>query len=343
MSFGGSAALANVGARKTGAFQDWKEDDEITEIFLPLPPNTNKKELACVIAADKLHIRHTRVQKTLLRAEPLAGPVIPEDSTWYIQGDMLMIVLGKVRGRVPLQCGSAMRIVPHSSYTLLQQWRGETKSDQYWGASLAAKGGAYECHMTVEEVSAARAARERKEKESEEERRTRVKASQKALREQVAATCRCVPHRPIKGSSMHLVLPFLSLPARAARPPGLPTTHAHCLWQEQRELEEEERETRRREALQRSRERAREERAAREHLDYAEPGERLGRRRDTERRDTGTRTYFSRERLPFWIALMAGFVLTIPRLYTIWSLFNGPSDKPDESWSDRKVQDDDWS
>ena len=48
---------------------------------------------------------------------------------------------------------------------LAKQWRGETKSDQYWGAQLAAKGGTYECYMPPAQVRAAKQAREREEAE----------------------------------------------------------------------------------------------------------------------------------------------------------------------------------
>jgi hypothetical protein len=86
-------------ATKSGAFRDWKEDAETAEIFLPLPPDTVKKDLVCIITADRLHIRHVRTQQTLLRAEPLAGPIVSEDSTWYLaeEDKLLNIVLAKVR------------------------------------------------------------------------------------------------------------------------------------------------------------------------------------------------------------------------------------------------------
>jgi len=150
--------------RKGGAFRDWTEDDQAAELTLPLPADTVKKELVCIITADSLHVRHARLQKTLLRAEPLSGPVLAEESTWYLQGEVLVIVLAK-------------------------QWRGETKSDQYWGASLVAKEGLYECYLTPKEVREAREARERLDKEESEERHVRVKEAQRrarALREQKA-------------------------------------------------------------------------------------------------------------------------------------------------------------
>ena len=87
-----------IAARKSGAFRDWKEDAETAEIFLPLPPDTAKKDLICVITADKLHVRHAPSRTTLLRAEPLAGPVVSEESTWYMaeEDKLLVIVLAKV-------------------------------------------------------------------------------------------------------------------------------------------------------------------------------------------------------------------------------------------------------
>ena len=115
---------SKVGATHTGAFRDWKEDADTVDIFLPLPPATTKGELVCVITPESLHISHARLEVSLLIAEPLAGPVIPEESTWYLEGDLLNLVLAK-------------------------QWRGETKSDQYWGAQLAAKDATYKRHLRL--------------------------------------------------------------------------------------------------------------------------------------------------------------------------------------------------
>eukprot|EP00966_Prymnesium_polylepis_P330518 7386153-Prymnesium_polylepis.1 len=102
-----------------------------------------------------------------------------------------MIVLANVRARrAPRSqrvARASRRAAPCAIDAALsgapQQWRGDTKSDQYWGGSLATKDGAYECYMTVKEVAAARTARERREVDSEAERRERVRASQAALRE----------------------------------------------------------------------------------------------------------------------------------------------------------------
>ena len=153
---------SKVGATHTGAFREWKEDFETVDIFLPLPPATTKSELVCVITPDSLHIRHTRLQASLLVAHPLAGPVIPEDSTWYLEGGVLNLVLAK-------------------------QWRGETKSDQYWGAQLAAKGGTHECYMPPPEVRAAKQAREREEAELTQERHARIKKADAAAKATKAA------------------------------------------------------------------------------------------------------------------------------------------------------------
>lgn len=149
---------SNVGAAKVGPFRDWTEDDEMVEIMLPLPPDTVKKELVCVIEPEMLSIRHTRLQKTLLCASPLAGPVVSEESTWYLQGNAMLVV------------------------SLAKQWRGETKSDQYWGGSLAAEAGMCECYMTLREVREASEAREAKERELEEQRQERIKESERAAR-----------------------------------------------------------------------------------------------------------------------------------------------------------------
>lgn len=104
-------------------------------------------------------MRDIREQRTLLRASPLAGLVNPEESTWFLTGDLLTIVLAK-------------------------QWRGASKSDQYWGAKLAAEGGEYECYMSVAAVAQARQRRERAAEEEEERRRARVRASQEAAMEE---------------------------------------------------------------------------------------------------------------------------------------------------------------
>ena len=177
---------------KVGLFRDWKEDDEACEIFLPVPAGTLKADLVVVITSETIHVRHVKLQKTLLRADPLAGPIQAEESTWYLQEDLLTIVLAK-------------------------QWRGNTKSDQYWGDSMVPKPAsakpaapkpkdflgldepsgittskpvAFECYMTVGQVARARKEREQKEAEQERERHARVKASQRkerAARESVAA------------------------------------------------------------------------------------------------------------------------------------------------------------
>ena len=87
---------------KRGVFRDWTEDDEGADLFVPLPPGTVKKDLVCVITSEKLVVRHARLQKMLLCAEPLAGPVDPEQSTWYIEGDVVHLFLAKVHAAAVL-------------------------------------------------------------------------------------------------------------------------------------------------------------------------------------------------------------------------------------------------
>ena len=169
---------------KVGAFRDWKEDDELCEIFLPVPAGTLKADLVVVVTSETIRVRHVKLQKTLLCADPLAGPVQADESTWYLQEELLTIVLAK-------------------------QWRGSTKSDQYWGDSMVpklasaanaapkqkdylgldeptsvttAKPVTFECYMTVAQVARARKEREQKEAEQEKERHARVKASQRKER-----------------------------------------------------------------------------------------------------------------------------------------------------------------
>ena len=153
--------------KKAGAFRDWTEDDQQVELQLPLPPNTQKKDVVCVINKTTLVVRHVPTQQTLLRADPLSGPLIAEDSTWYLQGDLLVIVLAK-------------------------QWRGETKSDQYWGAHLVKTydsdgmrlkdAGVMECYMTHAQLAKAKEMREKQQADDENERHARVKASQRRER-----------------------------------------------------------------------------------------------------------------------------------------------------------------
>ena len=47
------------------------------------------------MTAESLHVRHTRLQQTLLRAEPLAGLVNTEECTWHLQGSLLVVSLAK--------------------------------------------------------------------------------------------------------------------------------------------------------------------------------------------------------------------------------------------------------
>ena len=182
---------SNVGATHTGAFREWKEDFETVEIFLPLPPATCKRELVCVITPDSLNIRHTR-QASLLVAQPLAGPVIPEESTWWLEGGVLNLVLAK-------------------------QWRGETKSDQYWGAQLAAKGGTYECYMPPAQVRAAKQAREREEAELAQERREAAKVARAA--EAAEAEAEAARRRDAQAAALQA--------ARRRRAAGQPGDDAH--------------------------------------------------------------------------------------------------------------------
>ena len=89
-----------------------------------------------------------------------------------MQGEMLVLVLAKVRlgfgvgggwargagGRAGLRREGICRnptpsSINHPTPLHSQQWRGKTKSDQYWGSKLAAAGGAYECYLTPEQAA----------------------------------------------------------------------------------------------------------------------------------------------------------------------------------------------
>jgi hypothetical protein len=179
---------SNVGATHTGAFREWKEDFETVEILLPLPPATAKRELVCVITPDSLHIRHTRLQASLLVAQPLTGPVIAEESTWWLEGSMLNLVLAK-------------------------QWRGETKSDQYWGAQLAAKGGTYECYMPPAQVRAA------KQAELAQERHARIEKADAAAKARAAEAAEAEAEAARQQDAQAAALQAARR-RRAAGPPG---------------------------------------------------------------------------------------------------------------------------
>ena len=91
---------SNVTDRKRGAFRDWTEDDGVAELTLPLPAGSVKKDIVCIITAEALTVRHVPTKQVLLRAEPLSGPAVSEESTWYLQGDVMVISLAKVRPRI---------------------------------------------------------------------------------------------------------------------------------------------------------------------------------------------------------------------------------------------------
>jgi len=155
--------------KKAGAFRDWTEDEQQVDLQLPLPPDTQKKDIAVVITKTSLVVRHVRTQQMLLHAEPLSGPLVVEDSMWYLQGELLVIVLSK-------------------------QWRGATNADQYWGAHFVKTydengmrlkdAGTFECYMTRAQLAAAKEARESQQAEEEKERLARVQASREELAQQ---------------------------------------------------------------------------------------------------------------------------------------------------------------
>jgi hypothetical protein len=145
--------------RKAGMFRDWTEDHEQAEIRLPLPPGTVKKDIVLVLTAEKLDVRHVKLKKTLLLADPLAGIAVPEESTWYVDADADVLVVVIAKAEI-----------------------GANKSEQYWGATLATKTGTLECYLSLAQLKSAKEACEAKEKQQEADRLARAKSSQRALR-----------------------------------------------------------------------------------------------------------------------------------------------------------------
>jgi len=178
--------------KKAGAFRDWTEDEQQVDLQLPLPPDTQKKDIAVVITKTSLVVRHVRTQQVLLRAEPLSGPLVVEDSMWYLQGELLVIVLAK-------------------------QWRGATNADQYWGAHFVktydengmrlkdANAGTFECYMTRAQLAAAKEARENQQAEEEKERLARVQASREELAQQQQEEQQAAAELPSSGSARRRV------------------------------------------------------------------------------------------------------------------------------------------
>ena len=144
-------------------FNEWKEDATTVELTLPLPSGTSKKELSIVMTEKKITVCHARTERRLLHIEPLAGFIVPEESTWYLQHNNLKMDLSKGGVRNP---------------TLDDPTK--------WGKSLTVATGWCECYLTPAEIIQSRWSRERDEMASDKVHHERVKASEEERREKEA-------------------------------------------------------------------------------------------------------------------------------------------------------------
>lgn len=122
------------------------DEREQVELCLPLPPGTSRRDLVVLTSARSLSVRHQYVG-LLLEAAPLAKAVVAGESTWYIDGPMLHVVLVK-------------------------QDHGLRPAEQYWDGLLTAPGGVLECHLSPRDVAACV---QRRERELEREAAERVR------------------------------------------------------------------------------------------------------------------------------------------------------------------------
>jgi hypothetical protein len=119
-------------AGKRGAFVNWTEDEESSELKLPLPEGTRKTDIKACFTPTSFAITLRSDGTTLLAVSPLAARIVSDETTWYIEQDTMTITLAKMQGV------------------------GASDSAQLWGQSLQAadaKGGTFECWLTPEKVA----------------------------------------------------------------------------------------------------------------------------------------------------------------------------------------------
>ncbi|KAG8464277.1 hypothetical protein KFE25_003340 [Diacronema lutheri] len=187
--------LQRVSAPKEGAFTNWTDNREQVELSLPLPHGTTRRDVIVLIGPHSLSVRHRHVG-LLLEATPLAQLVIADESTWYIDGPMLVVVLAK-------------------------QDYGGSPAGQYWGASLTAPGGILECHLSPRDLATFLQRRERElEREAAEKRAAREREAELervlAEREAAAAALRAEDEAAAAAEQPSWVLDHLHLIVAAA-------------------------------------------------------------------------------------------------------------------------------
>lgn len=183
--------MPDVHGPKEGPFTNWTETRGQIEVSLPLFNGVSRYDLVVLISATSLSIRHRHIG-LMLEATPLAHPVVVEDSSWYLDGLMLVIVLVK-QGGVGLP-------VEHS-----------------WGSSLTAPGGILECHLSPRDVTAFM---QRRERELERE-----AAEKRAAREREAEIERIRRERETQAAALRAE----DAASEAAEPPSWILDHLHLI------------------------------------------------------------------------------------------------------------------
>ena len=106
-----------------------KDDHDSLEFTLPLPAETAAMHLRCSFTEEGLRVFHVGRGVTLLDATPLKHPINVDQCTWYVESELLIIELVKLRG--------------------------DGGCTDCWRSRLAAKDGSFECYMSPDEVERA--------------------------------------------------------------------------------------------------------------------------------------------------------------------------------------------
>ncbi|KAJ1633407.1 hypothetical protein T492DRAFT_981780 [Pavlovales sp. CCMP2436] len=120
------------GPARDGAFVCWAEDDDSVELKLPLPENTRKTDLRALFTPSSMSVTLRADAKPLLVVSSLAKRIVSDESTWYIEKNIMFIGLAKMQGT------------------------GASVSEQRWGRSLSsgAAGSTFTCWLAPHEAAA---------------------------------------------------------------------------------------------------------------------------------------------------------------------------------------------
>eukprot|EP00306_Pavlova_sp_CCMP459_P011051 CAMPEP_0185192092 /NCGR_PEP_ID=MMETSP1140-20130426/17747_1 /TAXON_ID=298111 /ORGANISM="Pavlova sp., Strain CCMP459" /LENGTH=94 /DNA_ID=CAMNT_0027758821 /DNA_START=8 /DNA_END=288 /DNA_ORIENTATION=- len=80
---------------KVGPFVQWTEDAESVEMKLPIPPGLTKHDLKAVFTPVSLSITTRAEGKELLAVKPLAARIVSDETTWYLNKDIMTITLAR--------------------------------------------------------------------------------------------------------------------------------------------------------------------------------------------------------------------------------------------------------